>query len=79
MKNIDCERAIRLVAGYLDDELQGSDRQQLESHLDTCLSCYSRAEFERRLKEQLAALRQHRPDAPLEGRIRRLVADFKTE
>ena len=48
-----CEEALRRLAAYLDDELDPSSREEVGRHLERCRSCYSRAEFERRLKERI--------------------------
>jgi anti-sigma factor (TIGR02949 family) len=66
---IHCEEALRLLAQYLDQELCESDRDHVDRHLRTCRSCYSRAEFERRLKEQLTRLRA----APVPERLARRI------
>lgn len=54
-ERIDCEEAVRLLATYLDRELDPAHNAEVERHLETCRSCYSRAEFERRLKERVRA------------------------
>ncbi|MEX2530855.1 MAG: zf-HC2 domain-containing protein [Gemmatimonadota bacterium] len=51
--DIDCEEAVRQLAAYLDQELDSSVTETMQRHLDTCQSCYSRAEFERRLKARI--------------------------
>jgi anti-sigma factor (TIGR02949 family) len=74
---IDCEEALRRLAEYLDSELSAGSRTEIEEHLERCRSCFSRVEFERRLKAQTAALR-HEPVSPeLERRIRALVDGFE--
>ncbi len=72
-----CEEALRLLASYIDGELRGGERLDLERHLQTCRSCYSRAEFERRLKAQLAELRRRPVTSAFEERIRRLIHRFE--
>jgi anti-sigma factor (TIGR02949 family) len=73
-----CEEALRFLAVYLDGELAGESatQQELESHLARCRSCYSRADFERRMKAAVAGL--GRADVPpeLSDRIRRLLGQF---
>lgn len=49
-----CEDALRLLAEYLDGELKPRTRAEMERHLAVCRSCYSRAEFEERLKAKIA-------------------------
>lgn len=73
---IDCEEALRRLAEYLDAELDGNARHELEQHLERCRSCFSRVEFEKRLKACTADLR-HEPVSPdLERRIRQLLDNF---
>ncbi|MGH7476564.1 MAG: anti-sigma factor family protein [Longimicrobiales bacterium] len=74
--DIDCEQALRDLAVYLDGELAGPRAAEMAQHLERCRSCYSRAEFEKGLKAQLAALRHEPPGEALEARIRELIARF---
>lgn len=61
---IDCEQALAHVFEYIDRELNAREREAMQHHLHTCKSCFSRAEFERRLKQKLAGLRERAaPDA----------------
>jgi anti-sigma factor (TIGR02949 family) len=71
-----CEEALRFLAAYLDGELGEAGDREVESHLARCRSCYSRAEFEKRMKQRVGTL--GRPEVPAEfaARIRRLVDRF---
>ena len=71
-----CEKAIRSLAAYLDDELAGDVQRNVERHLEFCRSCYSRAEFERRLKSELSKLGKDEVPVGLEQRVRRLLQSF---
>lgn len=51
-----CEDALRVLAEHLDRELDAHRDRQLLEHLDHCRSCYSRSEFDRRLKAQVKDL-----------------------
>lgn len=73
---IECEEAVRRLAGYLDGELEEGDAAEVERHLETCRSCWSRAEFERRLKAQVAALGRDDVRPGFERRIRDLLGEF---
>jgi anti-sigma factor (TIGR02949 family) len=75
-QGIDCREALRLLAAYLDGELEDERRFDLDGHLEVCRSCYSRAEFERRLRAQLAALRSTQVEPAFEARIRDLIGRF---
>jgi anti-sigma factor (TIGR02949 family) len=71
---IGCEEAIRRLAAYLDGELVTADAGEVEVHLERCRSCFSRAEFERRLKERVREdLRMTSVPEEAEGRIRTLL------
>lgn len=72
-----CEEALRLLARYIDGELAGGERVDVERHLETCRSCYSRADFERRLKTQLSELRRRPVSPAFEERIRRVIRRFE--
>lgn len=71
---LDCEEALRRLAAWLDAELTPASAQAVETHLKACASCYSRAEFERRLQ---GIIRQELGQVPLppglEHRVRELI------
>ena len=71
-----CEEALRLLAAYLDGELPRHEHVDVTRHLDACRSCFSRAEFERRLKHRLGALGRREPDPDFALRLKRLVRRF---
>jgi mycothiol system anti-sigma-R factor len=50
LKELECDEAIRMVLEYLDNELEGHDHEALEAHIHKCRACYTRVEFEKRLK-----------------------------
>ena len=52
-EQIDCEEAVRRLAEYLDRELSQASRAEMKVHLQRCRDCFSRAEFERRLKARI--------------------------
>jgi anti-sigma factor (TIGR02949 family) len=71
-----CEEALRLLAAHLDGELSSRRGQALDEHLDTCRSCYSRAEFERRLKDQVASLGRETVRPELAERVSSIIRTF---
>ena len=71
-----CEEAMRSLADYLDKELAPGADLLVQQHLELCRSCYSRAEFERRLKSELQKLGKDEVSASFEQRIRRLLQSF---
>ncbi len=74
---IDCEKALQQIFQFIDHELGGDEREAMQRHLHTCKSCFSRAEFERRLKGIVGELRQEQ-DAPevVRSRVSRLLKTF---
>jgi mycothiol system anti-sigma-R factor len=52
---IDCEQALKDIELYLDGQLSEPMRSEVRSHLHGCPPCLDRAEFQRRLRELVAA------------------------
>ena len=75
---IPCEQALRMLAEFLDGELSDLERHDVRHHLDTCRSCYSRAEFEARLRVELAALARVSVPNEFEERVRSLIGRFES-
>ena len=55
MSGTDCERVLKQIELYLDGELVGVERVEIERHLGECSPCSGHSEFQRRLKEMLRA------------------------
>ncbi len=53
MSPIECEHVLRQIELYLDGELVGAARVEVETHLGGCDPCTGHSEFQRRLKEML--------------------------
>lgn len=53
MSGTDCERVLRQIELYLDGELVGITRLEVERHLGSCSPCHGHSEFQRRLKALL--------------------------
>lgn len=75
-RKLDCDEVIRMLFDYLDNELDEHDHAAIESHLHDCRACFSRMEFDKRLKgmikeDQYASA----PDA-LRGRIKKITDLF---
>jgi anti-sigma factor (TIGR02949 family) len=75
-QQIDCEQALQQILEYVDHELGEHEHSLMEHHLRTCKSCFSRMEFERRLKQKVGALREDEVSPRLGERIRDLLKDF---
>jgi anti-sigma factor (TIGR02949 family) len=75
-QTIDCEEALRRLAEFLDGELEEAPGTAVDHHIETCRSCYSRAEFERKLKSRLRELRDEPVDPAFEDRICEIAKGF---
>lgn len=73
---LDCEEVLRVIFAYVDGELAGLEHERVEAHLERCRSCFSRADFERRLKGHVAELASEPVRPAFERRIRRLIGRF---
>ena len=69
---IDCEQALSRIFEFIDHELNAHEREAMQEHMHTCKSCFSRAEFERRLKERLKRLRDEAAPGA-QARIEKLI------
>lgn len=70
---IQCEQALAHIFELIDHELKGEEREAMQHHVDTCKSCFSRVEFERRLKAKLKGLRDAETDNSARERIEKLL------
>ena len=73
---IGCEEALRRLLEFIDRELPDGVHDGIERHLRTCRSCFSRMEFEGRLKQQLSALSGDEVPKEARDRIRALIKGF---
>lgn len=70
IKDIDCEEAVKLIFGYLDEELENHDHAAIEKHLNKCRACYSHMEFEKKLKNTIADQKDEEASGDLRNRIK---------
>ena len=74
---MNCNEAVENLWQYLDRELDGDAVAEVERHLRECRECFSKAEFERRLRAllQRSCGCEHAPPA-LRDRLHRLLGLF---
>lgn len=75
-KDINCDEALKRLFAYLDRELDAHAHREMEQHLTRCRSCFSRTEFEKRLKERLRETGRETAAPEFAARIRRLLGNF---
>lgn len=73
---VNCEEALRRLFEYIDAELAEAPRREVDHHLERCRSCFSRMEFEKRLKAHVGELGHEPVDPALERRILRIIDEF---
>jgi mycothiol system anti-sigma-R factor len=71
-----CEDALNKLFAYLDRELEEHEHAAMEAHLSECRGCYSRAEFEKKLKEKLSQSGREPAPSGLQQRIRKILQQF---
>jgi mycothiol system anti-sigma-R factor len=74
MTPITCEQAVRQFFAYLDRALSGETLENLEAHVEECLSCCDKLAFSRQLDTFIKARLPDRPvPASLEARVRQAL------
>lgn len=74
--SLSCEDVLAHLFAYLDGELDAVTGEGIELHLEACRGCFSRAEFERRLRARLAEAAAVEAPEALRRRIRSLIERF---
>jgi anti-sigma factor (TIGR02949 family) len=75
-QQIDCEQALKKIFEFIDHELGDDERASMQHHLHTCKSCFSRMEFEQRLKQKISGLLDGQASASVSERINGLLKSF---
>jgi mycothiol system anti-sigma-R factor len=73
---IDCEEALRRLFEYIDAELADELRREVDHHLERCRSCFSRMEFEKRLKAHVGELGSEPVGPSLHRRVLEILDEF---
>ena len=71
-----CEDVLHELLAYLDREADAATTAAIDRHLEDCRGCFSRAEFERKLKAQLRAAGEKRAPARLRARVKHIMEKF---
>lgn len=80
MTRMSCEEAMRQFFGYLDRALSGEPLEALEAHLQECLECCDRLQFNRRLDGAVKArLAEGRLPEGVEDRLRERLGKLGLE
>lgn len=76
IKIIECEEAIRQMLEYLDEELHKHNSNTVRHHLESCRECYSRMEFEKRLKNMVRDSKDEKSPTSLNDRIKKIIKEY---
>lgn len=73
---LSCEQVLEHLLAHLDQELNAETSAEIDRHLAECRGCFSRAEFERRLKSRVAQTGTASAPESLRARIKGLIERF---
>jgi len=74
--HIDCEEVIEHLFAFLDRELDSEASARIDAHLQRCRDCFTRAEFEKRLRARVQEAGEAKAPDALRERIRSIVNQF---
>ena len=75
-EHITCEEVIEHLLAYLDRELDDGISERIEAHLERCRDCFTRAEFERHLRDRVREAAATQAPETLHRRLRKLIDSF---
>lgn len=75
-KDLNCEEVIKTLLEYLDRELDAEAEADIARHIEDCRACFSRAEFERRLRQRIEEAGEREAPESLRQRVRSIVSRF---
>jgi anti-sigma factor (TIGR02949 family) len=71
-----CEEVLRELLAYLDRDMDAPTAAAIDHHLQDCRGCFTRAEFERKLKAHLRAAADKPAPAQLRARVKDILERF---
>lgn len=75
-KQISCEELVEQLFVYLDRELDTRAYAEFDHHLERCRDCFSRVEFEQRLRDRVGEAGTQQAPERLRRRVRALLDKF---
>lgn len=75
-QEISCEEVIEQLFHYLDREVDEDVGERIRHHLARCRDCFSRAEFEHRLRERVREASEARAPERLHRRLAKVMDSF---
>lgn len=74
--DINCEEVIERLFEFLDQELDEDLSNRIEQHIRHCRDCFTRAQFERRLRERVEQASDTRAPESLRQRLQQMIDTF---
>lgn len=74
--DISCEDVLKQLVDYLHGEVDERQFSEIEKHLDSCRSCFSRAEFETALRARVKDETREEIPGDVKGRLNSLLDKF---
>jgi anti-sigma factor (TIGR02949 family) len=75
-RRIGCEEAISKLLDYIDRELDATAQVEVARHIEHCRGCFSRAEFERRLRERISEIGEVEAPEFLRQRVKSMLERY---
>jgi mycothiol system anti-sigma-R factor len=75
-RTVMCEEVLEHLFAYVDQELDAEKKAEVDQHMERCRGCFSRAEFEKRLKARIMATGSSKAPEHLRQRVRSLIDKF---
>ncbi|MFC6487049.1 zf-HC2 domain-containing protein [Nitratireductor sp. GCM10026969] len=75
-QDLRCEEVIDKLLEYLDRELDAETEEALAHHMETCRACFTRAEFERKLRARVNETGKVKAPESLRRRVRAIVEHY---
>lgn len=74
--HLTCEEVIERLFAYLDREVDDTLSSEIDRHLERCRDCFTRAEFEKKLRAKVAGTGRVKAPHHLRRRIKGLIDRF---
>ncbi|MCH9053524.1 MAG: zf-HC2 domain-containing protein [Proteobacteria bacterium] len=76
VQDINCEDVLKHLVDYLHGEVEDAKHAEIEKHLDSCRSCFSRTGFEKALKDRVRDQAKEKATEALQDRLKDLMDKF---
>ena len=73
----DCKRVLQNIFEYLDKELDKTNAEEVEKHIELCRKCYDHFEFEQALRDRIREIAGKKELSPeFKKRIQNILHEF---